>query len=45
MLRAAVGNVGIVGDIAWKIVQTVKGLASLNARVQMRLISKFGEFI
>ena len=36
--RTALGDVGIAGDIAWKIILTDKGLASLNARVQMRLI-------
>ena len=35
----------IAGDIAWKIVLTDKGLASLNARVEMRLILKFWGFI
>ena len=32
------GDVGIAGGIVWKIVLTDKGLAFLNARVQMRLI-------
>ena len=36
--RTAVGDVGIAGEIAWKNVLTDKGLASLNTRVQMRLI-------
>ena len=43
--RTAVGDVGIAGDIAWKIELTDKGLASLSSRVQMRLIYNFWGFI
>ena len=45
--RPALGMMGLILALilAWKIAQTVKGLASLNARVEMRLILKFWGFI